>query len=325
MKKPKFILISDCHYSLSNLELSDKAFRAAIEHACKLGVPLIDCGDLTNDKAILRGEVLNRLLSTFTRAEELGVRIYCLVGNHSLINEKAPEHVLNFLKRFNNVTVIDQPMQLWGLPQTYFIPYQTNPDNFIDAVSKLDSSYTLITHQGFKGADMGDYIQDKSAIDVSVVSDNKVFSGHYHKHQNVGTVTYVGNPFSMSYGEAFDGPKGYLIVYDDNTYKQVVLHYRKHVIWDWSPTGEHDAKPGDLLWVKVSGPQLAVDRVKKEDIKFNGDFKFERVVNVETPKLTNGTHTTPVSVFDKIIDAYCSELNAKRLKQKWRDLIDGEI
>src|SRR4051812_39679990 len=103
--KPIAVLVSDVHYSLKNLELSDKAFRAAIDTAHKLAVPLIDAGDLTDDKCIIRAEVANRLIKTMEYAKDKYVPVYCLVGNHSLINQKGKEHALEFLKPY--CTVLD--------------------------------------------------------------------------------------------------------------------------------------------------------------------------------------------------------------------------
>lgn len=66
--KPEAVLISDIHYNIQTLPLADAAVNMAITKANQLGVPLIVCGDLHDTKANLRGECVNAMLETFSRA-----------------------------------------------------------------------------------------------------------------------------------------------------------------------------------------------------------------------------------------------------------------
>jgi hypothetical protein len=57
MSKPVAVLISDVHFNLSTLELASSAMKMAQNRAVELNVPLVVAGDLTDHKAIIRGEV----------------------------------------------------------------------------------------------------------------------------------------------------------------------------------------------------------------------------------------------------------------------------
>lgn len=343
MKKspPKAVLISDVHYSTKNLELSDKSFRAAIDKAAELKVPLIDCGDLTNDKAILRAEVVNALIDTFNYAACRGVEIYCLVGNHSLINEKGEDHALHFLEPY--AKIIDQPLAYDELPNIVFIPYQNDPTNYLNIIKqKANKGDILIMHQGVNGGNMGDYIQDKSAIDASILVSHKCFSGHYHKHHDVGTLTYVGNPFTMSFGEAEDGNKGLLVLNEDGTYERHILNLRRHIkqeyVWDadyrsfmaMAPINSAGirlyAKPekDDLVWVKIQGPASVLSSTTHKDfiyiIGHNG-FKLDKVETSNSQEQATKI-TSAEEMLDILIESMPESREIKKsLKDMWRNAV----
>lgn len=340
--------MSDVHYSLNNLELSDKAFRAAIDKAADLGVPLIDAGDITNDKAILRGEVVNRLIETMLYAKSKQVEVFLLVGNHSLLNEKGKDHALNFLKPY--ATIIDSHAYVWfGDTRVTLIPYQNDPEKLKSAIEHRHADI-LIMHQGFLGAQMGDYIQDKTSIDPALVKDFTVISGHYHRHQTltsikakeaemypmgVGTMTYIGSPFTTSFGEANDGPKGFLVLNSDGTYTREILNLRKHVkiecTWDEVSWLDSDRSPytflaQDLHWLKVSGPYSELQKLNKQEIGMrlfgHTNFKLDLIPTDAAPTDIEVEKLTSEQVFDTLIDNTSESDEQKAdLKRLWRSLI----
>jgi hypothetical protein len=321
--KPSCVVISDVHYSLQNLELSDKAFRAAIDKAAELNIPLIDCGDLTNDKAILRAEVVNALILTMKYAKSKKVDVLVLVGNHSLINEKSTEHALNFLNPW--CTVVNTPTSMLGF---HFIPYQSSPQVFIEHLNEIPKGSTILCHQGVPEAFMGDYIQDHSAVSTEHTKDYTVFSGHYHKHQSIGSWTYIGNPYTMSFGESNDGPKGFLILNDDNTFTRKILDLRKHIKIETTVENLQSLQPvreNDLVWIKLSGPRSELHKVKKEEVAALlkvKDFKLDLIPTdldthvIEVEKMTN------LEILDTIIDALPDEDEHKKyLKELYLEVI----
>lgn len=276
MSSPIAVIISDVHYTLKTLELADKAFRQAIDTATELNVPLIDAGDITNDKAVLRAEIVNRLIETMKYAQSKNVKVFLLVGNHSLCNEKGKEHSLNFLSSY--ATIVDSPTYLL-YQDILMIPYQSDFSNMKSISIGLEPNGIpnpiIIMHQGVKGAYMGDYVQDKSSIDPELLKNFTVISGHYHKHQTVGTVTYVGSPYTITYGEANDGPKGFLILNLDGTFTREILNLRKHIIIERNTENlldpVQDCNEDDLIWLKVKGPKSELQKLNKVTL---GNYLF---------------------------------------------------
>lgn len=334
MIKPKAILISDIHFNLNTLPLASQALCAAIETANRLQVPLIIAGDLHDTKAIIRAEVANRLIELLSEAK---VKTFILVGNHDLINEKAHFHGLNYLKPY--ATIIDSQTYL-AQHGMILIPYMTDSDQLLSLIKALprgsNGCKLLIMHQGFRGAWMGDYIQDKTSIDIEAVKDFTVYSGHYHRHQTIGTVTYIGSPFTMSFGEASDPEKGFLIVNEDGSFTRELLGLRRHIIVDRTldeilvaSRGELDSyRPDDLIWLKVRGPRLELLKLNKLEIglKLFGfpNYKLDLIANEskEIRKQSKHQELTDGDLFDTIID-HTSETDIEKsyLKKLWRELV----
>lgn len=322
MSKPKAVLISDVHYSLNSLEVADTAFRMAIDLASQLGVPLIDCGDVTNDKAILRAEVANRMLETIDYAADLGVDLYFLVGNHSLLNEKGKEHALHFLKNNLNVCIISAPTYDKTL-NINFIPYQSSKESFMQAFDKTENKALIICHQGFKGAYMGEYLQDKSSVDPELLKDHTIYSGHYHRRQKIGTVQYIGTPYTTSFAEANDGAKGCLILNHDNTCEFVPFDLRKHIIIEIEAKGSLDYINPDgkhLLWVKARGSKLELEQFSKKIGPRS--FKLDLILTEETTKSIDTNNLTDVQILDSLIDETNeSEAHKQNLKELYKELL----
>ena len=304
--KPVAVLISDVHYSLSTLQLADTAFRMAIDHAAMLGVTLVDCGDLTNDKAVLRGEVVNALISTSKYAAEKGVEVTCIVGNHSLLNEKHSAHAIEFLRPF--WYIVDEP---WYGGKMTCIPYQSTPEAFSEALNHSDNSRIILIHQGVKGGSAGHYIQDHSAVDLATLEGYRSIGGHYHNHHTIGNHTFVGNPYTLTFGEHADGPKGFCVLYDDGSLEQIPTNLRKHIKvernWD-DLTPVLNYKAGDLVWVKVTGPAMELDKLDKatlcKKLCIDTSFKLD-LVPVDAPKLQSdiSDYKNHAEILDQLIAA----------------------
>lgn len=328
--KPVAVIISDVHYSLATLNVADEAFNTAISAAHELKVPLIDCGDLTNDKAIIRAEVANRLIKTFSRAKELGVEITALVGNHSLVNEKSSEHALHFLEPF--ATVIDKTTVLPD-KKLVFVPY------FNTSFSLLDG-YTYIMHTGLKGADMGHYVVDKTSISPTFFSGLRVISGHYHKAQDIeleknGLFSYVGNPYTLGFGEANHPPKGYAILYSDGTLKRIPLNLRKHIVVtvDKNYANGVAARQEDIVLVKYRlkesemptyTKQVVAEQLRLEHLDFTLQYEIEKS---DLTDLSKKRQEISKLKDEDMVDSFIemlpeSEQYKTELKSFWRQLYD---
>lgn len=323
MTNPKAVLISDIHFNLVNLDLASKALRAAFTKAEELNVPLIIAGDLHDTKANMRAEVVNELLDIF---EGRYIKTYLLVGNHDHLNEKGNDNALEFLSRHAELvaeTVYVRDMLL--------IPYQ-NDEAKLKKIVKDWPCGTLIMHQGVKGAFMGDYLVDKTSVSPELFTNHRVFSGHYHKHQTIGTVTYIGSPYTITFGEANDGPKGFLVLNEDNTFTREILDLRKHIIIEADYGSLKDAKPvsyarsQDLIWLKAQGLYSELETLNKDKLGMqlfgHTNYKLDKIY-IDTEHLDTATeYGSDRELFDKLIDKLKEPEEYKTyLKSMWKEIL----
>lgn len=326
-KQPLAVLISDVHFTVQTLPLADFAFRMAIDKAAELGVPLIDCGDLTNDKAVLRAEVVNALVETMRYAEAKCVPVKLLVGNHSLLNEKGSDHALRFLEPY--AEVISAPVAIGRLG---FIPYQSTSSAFYAAFDKFTPGSILIVHQGMKSGKMGHYLQDSSAVDPAVLRGFRTIGGHYHNRHYVLNHSFVGNPYTLTYGEANDPEKGFQVLYDDGSLEFVPTKLRKHVVVEYTwggPVPKADIRLGDLVWIKVIGPASEITIVPKHKWGQmvgvqDTNFKLDLIVIKNDKLAPRAENITDDVLLDSLIDTSSETDEEKQsLKSLWRAIYEA--
>lgn len=323
--KPLAVLISDIHYTVQNLDLCTKALYQAMDKAKELGVELIIAGDLNDSKAVIRGEVANELIHVFKATYHKGTRTVVIPGNHDLLSVKDNAHSLNFLRPYT--VLLDSPQSLYKM---HLIPYQITNEAFLKAIEGLKDGTIVIAHQGFKGANLGSYFKDDSSVDPAAVKHLKIFSGHYHMHQDIGTVTYIGSPFTHTFGEANDGPKGYLVIYEDGSYVHHHIKLRKHIIVERTTENLYEMienySPGDVIQIKVTGTYNDLDNIDKKalGLKLIGsqDFKLDKIYTDSKHKEYKNAKVGTFELLDEIIDNTDESEEVKiSLKQLWKALI----
>lgn len=321
MSKPVAVVISDIHFSVANLEIASQALKAAITKAKDLDVPLIIAGDLQDTKAVIRAEVANRLIDLIS---DTIVNFYVIVGNHDLVNEKGTTNALEYLRPY--VNIINAP-NCDAISGVQMIPYYSDADALKSYLKTVPTGSTLIMHQGFLGAAMGDYIQDKTSISPELVKDYTVISGHYHRHQTLGTVTYIGSPYTVTFGEANDGPKGFLVLNQDGTFTREILNLRKHVVVNITlnaPYNLPQINQDDLVWVKVSGPASELQKINKKDLGAKlglTSYRLELLPTQVDTKPEVCQHIKPEELLDALIDNLAeSDKFKSSIKALWKEI-----
>lgn len=333
LSRPIAVFISDVHFTLKTLQVASNALTAALEDAEAYEVPLVIAGDLHDTKAILRGECVTAIISILKNAK---VPVKVLVGNHDKIHEKSEAHALEFLRPYvdliDSTRVVDEHFG----SSIGFIPYQSTNEAFLNELKQFRKGTTIVVHQGFKGAFMGEYVKDESSVHPDTVKDYRIISGHYHRHQTLGTITYIGTPYTTSFAEANDGPKGYLTLYSDGAIEQTEIILRRHVIIETTldhlnEADEHGADPfpvpelEDLVWLKVRGPSIGLDKLTKKQLSGifgHQSFKLDKIATDVEEAAVNTDILTDEQIMDSIIDQdNQSDDNKMYLKALWRELL----
>lgn len=335
-KKPIAVLISDIHYSLKNLELADNVMNQALSYGEKHNLPVVIAGDLHDTKAVMRSECVQKMIMTFKNRK---VIIHLIPGNHDLDNEKSETNALEFLRPYANLYT--RPFYINSLNLT-LIPYQSDLEKFLKYISEASRhSPTIIVHQGIIGANQGDYVFDKSAVHKQDLSDFRIISGHYHRHQDikcgrprkgaVGLASYIGSPYTQSFGEAYDPPKGFQVLHDNGLLEFIPTNLRKHVILERDALTPYikspiTVNPEDLLWLKITGTHKELSIIDKEKLgKYylgHSNFKLEKIYLDSKGKELRQEKLTGEETFDKLIDETAEDEEQKKyLKSLWREIL----
>ena len=335
MKTPIAVLISDVHFNLNTLEVATNSLKQAVHKANDLGIILIIAGDLHDSKANIRAECLNAITQQLVHVH---THTIILVGNHDKINEKSEgASAIQVLSQIPKVTVYGGSGFYDKISNFYFIPYQHDTDKLKVYLKTIPKNATVIMHQGLSGSASGEYIQDKTAITSSDVAGLRIISGHYHTRQTIklpngGKWDYIGNPYSLTFGEASDPEKGYQILYADGSLEFISTNLRKHIIIELTADkhGCHCEKgfivnTDDLVWVKVSGPKEFVQKITKEYIKNywvrEASFKLDLIPTITTLAPVKKERSV-AELLDAVIDSLTDVTPERKvvLKELWKGL-----
>ena len=331
--KPIAVLISDVHYSVPTLELADNAIRQAIAKANALDVPLIVAGDLHDTKANMRAECVNAMIDTFTEVSGA----FILRGNHDAINEKSKQHALNFLAA-QDLSIVSSPTRIYAY-DLILIPYEYDIEVLRTYLKTIPKGSTVIMHQGLTSAAPGEYTHDKTAISKEDVAGLRVISGHYHSRQDItlpegGLWSYIGNSYTLNYGEANDPPKGFQVLYDDGSLQFINTYLRRHTVRNLT-FSELNGKlyhitlqtVNDLILVKLTGTKEELCTVNKvhiaQKLGIMDSFRLD-LIPLETT--SQQRHIKSDMAQDVLLDhtivslENTSDEQKARLKQLWRTL-----
>lgn len=271
----KWTLIGDPHAKPDNLDKINQLFDIIEDFPD-------DCiilGDLLDTKELVRGKCLNTYLKRMSESKRSFI---VLVGNHDWFNHECKEHSLEPLKNLKNVVVVDKP---WIYNERLmFIPYMHDLEAFRQALKQAEGRH-VICHADIVGFDYGNGRRSDVGLDLKDFQNcKKIVSGHYHKFQKAGNITYLGTPFSHSFGET--NQIKYIGTFDDITGKIALLetpfprHTTYYVDCD-EPFEEPKILDSDINRIVLIG--------NKENIsKF--DKKNPKVKYIENPKITSNVN-----------------------------------
>lgn len=189
----KLTIVGDPHIKNKNLEQANELFDLIESY----GNPVVLLGDLLDTKEVIRGKSLNLLYKRLQRSK---LNFTILIGNHDYFNLECQDHSLKVLESLPNVELVDDVVNKYGI---YFIPYRHGSDNTLELLNRIPDNSIVFGHMDVISFDYGNgYISDSGLSIEDLSRFKKVISGHYHKPQSKDNLTYLGTPFSHSFGES---------------------------------------------------------------------------------------------------------------------------
>lgn len=160
------------------------------------GLPTIWLGDLLDTKEVVRSKCLN---DYFDYLKSSKLHHIILVGNHDYHNLECEDHSLKVLGSLPNVTLVDKPTVIGDMTLISYIHDKAK----IKELLKTIDTRVLVGHLDIIGFDYGNGFMSEDGLKATDFKKfDLVLSGHYHKYQKNKNITYLGTPFSHSFGEA---------------------------------------------------------------------------------------------------------------------------
>lgn len=197
------------------------ALRKTVKIAHKLGIDTImGYGDLFDNRDAVPLEALHAAHELFIESKEFNISWLWFPGNHDMHmkHEWANKHSLLSVNK--NVDVIDKIDSVTIGGQVFnIIPYIHDHAVYNQALEevskKAPEDSILSTHVGTNKAKLNSCFLSKNWSDTNLdeTSFRRVYTGHYHIHQQVGDNTwYIGSPIPLRTEEG-GVPHGF-IIYD---------------------------------------------------------------------------------------------------------------
>lgn len=173
---------------------------------------IIFCGDLVHYRDEVSVKVLQQIYTIFDLLKDY--KITMITGNHDCFYKESSEiNSLSILKGYRNVIVYDKLTTVNGLS---FCPWGTK-------LHDIPESKIIFGHfelQNFK-MNMFKVCENGEDANILVKKSPLIFSGHFHlrdeKKIDNTNIIYIGNPFQMDFGDAYQS-KGFYIL-DTKTYE----------------------------------------------------------------------------------------------------------
>lgn len=214
----KALLVSDLHLRPTHFELAKKVLeKIKRELTEKKPEYLIIGGDTFHTKNIVYASILS-LFESFLREVTKNHKVICLVGNHDW-GIQYEVHSLQTLN-MNNLIIVDSYYKLND--NVGFISYCREKDRFESFMSELSGCKILFGHLDLNGFELGSGWEETDAFCGAERFEGfkKVFSGHFHKAQEVtlnsgAEIIYVGSSYTTDFSES-DQEKRFLLIDLDN-------------------------------------------------------------------------------------------------------------
>lgn len=259
---------------------------------------VIDLGDTFDNRKNIDFNSIKRAQEYFfDPARAAGLKIHMLVGNHDIYlrNSLAINSPELLLREYSNVFPIDSPAELrLGSTKFLMLPWIC-ADNYIESMALLKDSDAQIVcgHLEISGFQMHAGQESHEGFETGVFSRFKqVFSGHYHHRSSKGNITYLGNPYEMTWSD-YNDPRGFHI-FDTETHELEFIE-NPHTLF--TRVEYRDTKDFDFSILKDQFVKIVVHQ--KTDYYAYDQF-LDRAIN-------SGAHD--VKVIENLADLVADELD----------------
>jgi len=234
----KIALITDQHFGARNdsihfLDYYEKFYKSTF-------FPTLDDNGITT--VLILGDTFDRRkyvnFYSLKRTKEMffdelakrNITVYMLAGNHDTYfkNTNDVNSVDLLLREYKNVTVLDAP-EVIHIPhgtigtEICMIPWIC-PENYNECLAEIEntSADLCMGHFEISGFAMHRGMPSLEGLNRDIFRRfDRVFSGHYHHRSTSDNITYLGNPYELTWQD-YNDPRGFHI-FDLDTYDNTFI------------------------------------------------------------------------------------------------------
>ena len=167
-------------------------------------------GDWHHNRSTTDVSTMNYTVSNLEKLSSSFEKVYFILGNHDLFyKDKREINSIEFMRLFPNIVPIKDTLVEGDVT---IMPWLIG-DEWKD-IPKMKSRY-IFGHLELPLFYMNAMVQmpDHGQLQAGHFGNQEyVFSGHFHKRQSKGNVTYIGNAFPHNYADAGDDDRGMMIL-----------------------------------------------------------------------------------------------------------------
>lgn len=207
----RILITSDIHFGVPNkLQHSIWAAKVIREYAHQQDIEVVlVLGDLFHDRNSLNIQVLSDAYDFFDELDQKYDQEWvAFPGNHDMFLKNSWK--VNSVRPLSRLITIVEDIKMLNIGGAKFwvIPFVHYENAFMQAVRAIEAKASpddiLLTHIGVTGASLNEcfLLKHWSLIDFADTKFKRIYSGHFHCFQQVGTKTwYPGSPIPFRFDE----------------------------------------------------------------------------------------------------------------------------
>jgi len=171
-------------------------------------------GDWFESRSAINIETMEYSYQGLQLLNDLGLPVYFCVGNHDLHRRTTRDvHSVRMFNEMSNFIVVDSVMTVDGM---LFSPFLFE-EEYVELLKHNHDCKAFFGHFEFKNFVLTGHsrVAEHGPDHKLFSGPKKIFSGHFHKRQQVDNVVYIGNVFPMDFGDAGDYERGMCTYYVD--------------------------------------------------------------------------------------------------------------
>lgn len=201
----KALIISDLHLTDSPSEeyrwnIFQWTQETLVQQQC---THLFILGDIFDKKDRHPARIVTRLVKLLVDIA-VDIPIIILQGNHDVLLKEHP--FLSFVDHLPNVRWISQPELIeFDHVKTVWLPHTVTPieewEVFFKGYTQVDMAFA---HIGVIGSKVSNYFELLDGVDLKWLEEKlrcPILSGHIHVPQTIRSLTYIGSPHPVSFGD----------------------------------------------------------------------------------------------------------------------------